>query len=85
MLDRVLGVGAEHLGEAAVVQLVRLRHRRVGELTAVGVEAKRERVVVAQRLRANPCRPAATAYGSVTLVSAYVEVCGTAPGMFATQ
>ena len=25
------------------------------------------------------------AYGSVTLVSAYVEVCGTAPGMFATQ
>jgi len=27
----------------------------------------------------------AAAYGSVTLVSAYVEVCGTAPGMFVTQ
>ena len=26
-----------------------------------------------------------TTYGIVTLVSAYVEVCGTAPGMFATQ
>jgi hypothetical protein len=32
-----------------------------------------------------PCSASASTNGSVTLVSARVEVIGTAPGMFATQ
>ena len=32
-----------------------------------------------------PLPASATTYGSVALVRAYVEVFGTAPGMFATQ
>ena len=57
---------------------------RVGELAGVGVEAEREAAVVAAGLL-----PALVGqrHGvrQVALVSAYVEVFGTAPGMFATQ
>ena len=34
---------------------------------------------------ASPWSAIASTYGSVTFVSAFVEVIGTAPGMFATQ
>src|SRR5450759_1615356 len=38
--------------------------------------------------RSAPCQPSSASfitYGSVAFVSAHVEVCGTAPGMLATQ
>ena len=74
----------EHVLERRVVEAVRLGDRLVGDLPVEHVDAPRERRSRATASR-SPSSAIASTYGSVTFVSAFVEVIGTAPGMFATQ
>ena len=72
-VERVDELDAEELGD-----------RLVGDLPADGVDAERHRRVAPRRARPAPCTATSWMYGSVALVSAYVLVCGTAPGMLPT-
>ena len=62
----------------------RLADGSVGELPA-WVLRPRARLWSSRHACCQPLSASATAYGMVALVSAYVDVFGTAPGMFATQ
>ena len=62
----------------------RLGDRRVDDLAAVDVEPEAQARVLLERL-VDAASASSITYGIVAFVSAYVEVIGTAPGMFATQ
>ena len=63
---------------------MRLGDGLVRDLAVDDVDAAGERPVARDRSRGSLSAIAST-YGSVTFVSAFVDVIGTAPGMFATQ
>ena len=70
--------------EARVLDAVRLGDRLVRDLAFEDVDAAGERRSRATA-SASPCSAIASTYGSVAFVSAFVDVTGTPPGMFATQ
>ncbi|MEK8106607.1 hypothetical protein NKG94_17655 [Micromonospora sp. M12] len=63
---------------------MRLGDRAVGDLTGVVFRPSASAGSLRSAVR-QPWLASSRAYGRVTLVSAYVLVFGTAPGMFATQ
>ena len=63
----------------------RLRDRLVRDVAADHVDAAREGRESRATASLKPWSAISSTYGSVTFVSALVEVIGTAPGMFATQ
>ena len=75
----------EHLEQRRVLKAVRLGDRLVRDLPVEHVHARCERPGRCATASASPWVAIASTYGSVAFVSAFVDVIGTAPGMFATQ
>ena len=63
----------------------RLGHRLVDDLPVDDVHAARERPVAGDGPGEARLSAISSTYGSVAFVSAFVDVTGTPPGMFATQ
>ena len=64
---------------------LRLRHAAVRHVAVIGVDALAQRGDAARRPVSRPQFASSSRYGKVAFVSANVEVCGTAAGMFETQ
>ena len=75
----------EHVLDGRVLHAGALGDGRVGDLAVGDVHAGLEAGQLSRSRPTSPWSASASTYGSVALVSAKVEVTGTAPGMFATQ